>query len=167
MHRLEFALLARRSNDEVPLAMPLVSPATWIRLIIPLAAIAISASTAAASPGASAAAAIASQLNPNLTSLTDYTEYSDPEHLLGLPGQYTSKAQFADNNQVIGIVEVFASHDDLNSRVATLEFGLTSQEVDLQSPKSTVLVRLFASDSDAQARATTFYSAAMATLGLT
>ena len=144
-----------------------MSPPLLSRLLIPVAVIAINASTVAASSGVSPAAAIAVQLSPSLTGLTDFTSLSDPEHLLGLPGQYIAKAQFEDANQVTGIVEVFAYPDDFNARLSTLEFAVTSQEVDVSAPNSKVIVRLFSQDADARGRALNFYSSVMASIGLT
>lgn len=61
----------------------------------------------------------------------DYTPQTDPNELMGRPGGYTSKVNFQDtrltpestdfDTQDGGAIEVFASEDDLNDRIARLE----------------------------------------------
>jgi len=97
----------------------------------------------------SAAATIASRLgtadNP-ITAVVDVTPYTDPDQLLGLPGQYVSKAYFRDTNNLDGVVEVFATAADASSRKATLEYAFDERDV----IRGAVLVRLFFATVDQQ-----------------
>jgi hypothetical protein len=105
------------------------------------AVVLLSTSVLTALAQASAASSVIGQLHNTISTITlstDYTVDSDPEGLLGLPGQYTAKAKFADGDTT-GMVEVFGSQGDLNNRYNTLEAN--SDEVDVKS--GVVLVRLF------------------------
>jgi len=111
-------------------------------------ALGVSLSPAAAAPNVSPAAAIAAQLNSNLVNVTDYTAATDPEQLLGVPGEYTAKAAFADARGVVGTVEVFATPDDFANRLFTIKALQVSPSVetdlpDTGDPTARVLVRLW------------------------
>ena len=58
---------------------------------------------------------------PTLAKVVIYTEETDPNHLLGRPGQYTAKVNFADSRYKnlgldVGTVEVFKNLGDLDRR---------------------------------------------------
>lgn len=58
---------------------------------------------------------------PTVSKVIIYTEETDPNHLLGRPGQYTAKLNFIDSRYKnkgdgFGTVEVFKNQDDLNRR---------------------------------------------------
>src|SRR3954451_8532989 len=110
---------------------------TITRLALGLCLLALSPGPAAAS-SISQAAAIAAQLSPNVVSLTDYAATSDPDQLLGLPGQYTAKATFTDLNHVVGGIEVSARPDDLANRLFQRQAlqASASEEVDLPADAS-------------------------------
>src|SRR5438105_1698504 len=69
------------------------------------------------------AAMIAEQLaTPSTVILrvSDFTITTDPDGLLGVPGQYVAKAQFTDSAGVTGDVEVFANARDARTRLSAL-----------------------------------------------
>ncbi|PJN22432.1 hypothetical protein CG736_28385 [Kitasatospora sp. CB02891] len=82
---------------------------------------------------ATAALAALTAHAPSITLVKAYTADTDPNHLLGRPGQYTSKVAFKDSrikdvdgqdeDAVIrgGGIEVFASAADASARAAYLE----------------------------------------------
>jgi len=100
-----------------------------------------------ASPSMSAAAQIVRQLHgsiPTVQLITEYNSTTDPDGLLGLPGQYTAKVQFADGNTLTGYVEVFDTASDRASRVdALLPLSQSGSEKDVSSGK--LLLRLIPS----------------------
>ena len=58
---------------------------------------------------------------PTLTKVVIYTEETDPNHLLGRPGQYSAKVNFSDSRYKslgldVGTVEVFKNLEDLDRR---------------------------------------------------
>jgi hypothetical protein len=87
----------------------------------------------------------------NVTLVAAYqTIQDDPEHLLGCPGQYISKAGFRDsrlapNSDVSdGTVEVFKSLDDVSNRIARLK-KIQSQSRQLgeyEFTRNSVLIRV-------------------------
>ena len=98
--------------------------------------------------------------------LVEYTAETDPNELLGRPGGYTSKVNFRDARldpesadfdvQDGGAVEVFATPEDLEDRVARLEasweaFPLLDEDVLFthESVLVRVSTRLLTADSDA------------------
>jgi hypothetical protein len=96
----------------------------------------------------SQAATIASRLgtsdNP-IVAVVDVTPYTDPEQLLGIAGQYVSKAYFRDSTGLDGAVEVFSSAADAQYRMETqLEYRY--DELDLV--RGAVVVRLFYASID-------------------
>src|SRR5262245_20926624 len=111
--------------------------------------VATTAGRAVAAPSISPAATIAAAVSPNVVNLNDFTATSDPDQLLGLPGQYTSKATFTDLDHLVGTVEVFARPEDLAGRLFQLQAvrGSASQEIDLPAdandPNARVLLRLW------------------------
>src|SRR5438046_492449 len=85
-------------------------------LVLALALLVATAAPALARPFEQAtlsqAARVVTQLTTRystIASLTDYTARTDPDQLLGLPGQYVARADFEDTNGVAGTVEVFAT----------------------------------------------------------
>jgi hypothetical protein len=77
----------------------------------------------------SQAAALVAQLQsarPSVTLLVDYSQDTDPEYLLGLPGQYQAKATFADSvmsaapGTPTGSIEVFARATQLQNRLSSM-----------------------------------------------
>jgi hypothetical protein len=123
-----------------------------------LGALVLAWSPAVASPSDQAlspAGVVVAQLQTSLplTLVADFTADSDPEHLLGLSGQYISKAAFVDSsiaastaNGPTGIVEVFSSPSELNVRYAVVSTRAGSLEHDIAS--GTVLLRLVGSTPD-------------------
>jgi hypothetical protein len=102
---------------------------------------------------------------PSIELVADLSSATDPDGLLGLPGQYTSKAQFSDSsnpacpdaNQPACFVEVFDSPSALASRAKALH-----GEADLSNgSQGTVLVRVLG-----VASAPTDYRGALSTLVL-
>jgi hypothetical protein len=97
------------------------------RLIVPLLLLLAMpglAGTVSAQAMVSPAASVASRLGSietPIVSVYDYSAVSDPEGLLGLQGQYTSKAYFRDNSSVEGFVEVFSTANDARIRKAALD----------------------------------------------
>jgi hypothetical protein len=96
----------------------------------------------------SSAASVVVQLQcarPSMTLLSDYSQTTDPEHLLGLTGQYLARATFndydvtSDPGGVTGIVEVFASTRDMLSRQQTM----VKPDGESDAVVGPVLVRLF------------------------
>jgi hypothetical protein len=114
-----------------------------LTILLVVAALTPVSASAAVSP----AALIAQQLvAPGQVILTvaDYTAQNDPDGLLGLPGQYVSKAQFQDSANVSGYVEVFSTARDAASRMVVLRgAAATGQEIDSLPTGSTVVLRLF------------------------
>jgi hypothetical protein len=95
----------------------------------------------------SSAASVVVQLQssrPGMTLLSDYSQTTDPERLLGLPGQYLARATFydpavtPDPTGVTGMVEVFAQPKHLAARLQTLD-----QTLESDLPIGPVLLRLF------------------------
>jgi hypothetical protein len=79
----------------------------------------------------SPAAVIAGQMttpDSTIVSVSDFTPATDPDLLLGAPGQYVAKARFLDSAGVQGDVEVFANARDARARLAGLAGG---QEIDV------------------------------------
>jgi hypothetical protein len=99
----------------------------------------------------SPAALVVAQLGSTLpvTLITDYTAQSDPEHLLGSPGQYIAKATFNDssvsNQDATGIVEVFASQADMNVRYNVVSSSSGERDI----PFGTLLLRVSTATPDA------------------
>jgi hypothetical protein len=135
-------------------------------LILGICLLTQSLSAAAAAPPISAAAAIAAQLSPSLVTLTDYNAATDPDQLLGLPGQYIARAAFTDLNHVAGVVEVFPTPEDFANRVFTLKAlqVYESEEVDLPpdatDPGARVLLRLWIPRTAQRDNTLSAYSAA-------
>ena len=80
--------------------------------------------------------------------LADLTPSTDPERLVGLPGQYLSRAVFTDarasNGEINGIVEVFEYPVDLRRRRSTMK--RFPDEIDVVS--GTILLRLLGVSTD-------------------
>jgi hypothetical protein len=99
---------------------------------------------------------------PSVQLVADLSSATDPDGLLGLPGQYSSKAQFSDSynpacpgaNEPACFIEVFDSPSALASRLRSLH-----DEADLSH--GTVLVRVLGVSS-----APADYQAAVSTLVL-
>ena len=108
---------------------------------------------ALAQAAVSPAAVIAGQLvtpTSTILSISDYTPATDPDLLLGAPGQYVAKARFVDSTGVQGDVEVFASARDERTRARGLAGTATAfQELDVE--QGLVLVRLYGLVGDSQA----------------
>ncbi len=119
-----------------------------MKLLLGFWLFALSTAPASAAPTISPAAAIAAQLSSNVVSLTDYTATTDPEQLLGIPGQYTSKAGFTDLYHVVGVVEVFDTPGDLANRLFQLRavqvYAAEEMDIPLEADStSRVLLRLW------------------------
>jgi len=100
----------------------------------------------------SSAARVAAQLStPSSTikGLTDYNARSDPDGLLGLPGQYIARADFNVSNEISGPVEVFATSSDRARRQQGLGPGAQAAYI----WNGRVLLRLFGSPSTWQLQA--------------
>jgi hypothetical protein len=131
-------------------SIPLQAAHAWlIALLITAAVPAHTLAQAAVSP----AAVIAGQLvTPGTTilSISDFTPATDPDLLLGAPGQYVAKARFVDSTGVQGDVEVFASARDERARARLLAGMATAgQEVDVE--QGLILVRFYGLVGDGQA----------------
>jgi len=104
---------------------------------------------AAVSPAAVVAGQLATPGN-SIVSVSDYTSATDPEFLLGAPGQYIAKAHFTDSTGIVGDVEVFANARDERTRARGLSGAVAAgQEVDVE--QGTVLVRFYGLVGDGQA----------------
>jgi hypothetical protein len=99
-----------------------------------------------------------------VTPTTVYTAASDPNHLLGRPGEYTSKANFADSRVTTsgdgvaagGSVEVFPNQADATRRAVYIQSvtqaaPIAGAEYDYVS--SAILLRVSGSLTPAQAAA--------------
>jgi hypothetical protein len=108
-------------------------------------------------------AALRSNMGHVLAS-TDYTPDSDPDQLLGLPGQYVSKTAFVDDRVAPygGIVEVFGATGDRVARTVTLQKFSQPQSQEYYFGVGVVLLRL--SGSLAQAQANDYAAALQAAL---
>jgi len=90
------------------------------------AAASIAASASGQAKTAAGAALVIGQLKAAglpIDAVTAYSAADDPNHLLGRPGQYISKAMFHDSRLDVGTevgnggsVETFANADDLQNR---------------------------------------------------
>lgn len=70
--------------------------------------------------------------NPEITAVTVYDENTDPNDLIGRPGQYTSAARITDGRAAGGdgidagaVVEVFATPEDAQARSTYIQEMLT------------------------------------------
>jgi len=127
-----------------------------VSLVIVPATRAGPADQAAVSP---AARVVAQLVIPSawIVSLTDYTMRSDPSGLLGLPGQYVSKARFYDSDGVVGNVEVFATVTDRARREAALR--ATGQYPSAVNGRALLTLDTYYSDWQLQAYQSAFYNA--------
>jgi len=98
----------------------------------------------------SQAAALVAQLQsvrPSVSLLVDYSQDTDPEYLLGLPGQYQAKATFADSlmsapaGTATGSIEVFARASQLQNRLSSMLRAPGERDITF----GTILVRVFVS----------------------
>lgn len=104
---------------------------------------------AAISPAASIAGQLGTPYN-SILSVTDFTAVTDPDGLLGAPGQYIAKARFTDSANISGDVEVFATARDARTRLGSLNgASAVGQEVDIA--QGLVIVRLYNSSGDGSA----------------
>jgi hypothetical protein len=83
------------------------------------------------------------QLNTTFTSVVELTAGSDPDQLLGFPGQYVAKTTFLNPRGDTGSVEVFATATDAQSSWQSL--SPTSQ--DAVTPNGRYLLNLTSTDS--------------------
>lgn len=133
---------------------------------------------AAASPDAGAVVAALVKANPNARQGVAYTDATDPNHLLGRPGGYTSKVSFTDRRltpasvqdsspgavDLGGSVEVYPSAPEAHKRAQFIQsaiaaMGVLAHEYDYVS--GAVVLRVAANLTPAQARE---YSDALAAL---
>jgi len=114
---------------------------------------ALSPATLFAQAAISPAASIAGQLGTPFSTIlgvSDFTAVTDPDGLLGAPGQYIAKARFTDSAGISGDVEVFANARDARTRLGSLAgASAVGQEVDV--PEGLVIVRLYYLNGDASA----------------
>src|SRR5437016_2360677 len=93
---------------------------TWLIAVLVAA---LSPASLFAQAAISPAASIAGQLGTPysaILSVSDFTAVTDPDGLLGAPGQYIAKARFTDSADVSGDVEVFATARDARTRLGSL-----------------------------------------------
>jgi hypothetical protein len=135
--------------------MPLHVASVWLIAVLIAALPVTTFAQAAVSP----AAIVAGQLGTpgrTILSVSDFTVQTDPDLLLGAPGQYIARARFVDTAGVQGDVEVFANARDARTHLGALAGAVTAgQEVDVT--EGLVLVRLYNLLGDSQA-----YQAALA-----
>lgn len=88
--------------------------------------------TVAAPVDAAAAAEALRDASQDITAVTVYDENTDPNDLIGRPGQYTSAAQITDARAAGGdgidagaVVEVFATPEDAQARSTYIQETLT------------------------------------------
>jgi hypothetical protein len=88
--------------------------------------------TVVAPVDAAAAAEALREASPDITGVTVYDENTDPNDLIGRPGQYTSAAQITDARAAGGdgidagaVVEVFATPEDAQARSTYIQETLT------------------------------------------
>jgi hypothetical protein len=102
---------------------------------------------AAISPAASIAGQLGTQ-SSTILSVADFSALTDPDGLLGAPGQYVAKARFTDSAGISGDVEVFANVRDARTRLNSLAgASAVGQEVDVA--QGLVIVRLYFLSGDA------------------
>jgi hypothetical protein len=82
-----------------------------------------------------------------ITNVIDCNGQTDPDELVGLPGQYTFKAIFslpADHGEAVNAVEVFMSDEDASARFASLESAasISSQPVEYHYLSGKYILRL-------------------------
>jgi hypothetical protein len=121
-------------------------------LTIGVALAATSAASAARSPTATDVLASLRHAGMPVGKFVAYTEVTDQNHLLGRPGQYTSKVNFHDTRiQSVagfdtsggGSVEVFKSRDDAKRRFVYVQnFGKTSMFAEYDYLAGAILLRL-------------------------
>jgi hypothetical protein len=113
--------------------------------LIALLVVAAAPASALAQAAVSPAANVAGQLvipGSTILSVSDFTAATDPDLLLGAPGQYIAKARFIDSAGVQGDVEVFANARDARTRTLGLAGAAAAgQELDVQ--QGLVLVRFY------------------------
>jgi hypothetical protein len=134
---LALAATACSSSSDKPAAAPpaATTPATTTPTPAgPSVAPASAATTTAAAVDAAAVTAKLAKAIPGLKQVKAYTAEDDPNHLLGRPGQYTSKTAFTDprvkavdvdgqaEDAIIrgGSIEVFATEADAAARAGYL-----------------------------------------------
>ena len=85
-----------------------------------------------------------------ISSINDYTDKTDPNGLLGRPGEYTSKVNWADtrveqydvdDDPLGGTIEVFSSKNDMESRKQYLEMMAVNEYI-YESPNGLALMRI-------------------------
>lgn len=85
-----------------------------------------------------------------ISSISDYTDKTDPNGLLGRPGEYTSKVNWADTrveqydvdeDPLGGTIEVFSSKNDMESRKQYLEMMAVNEYI-YESPDGLALMRI-------------------------
>ena len=139
-----------------PILKPTVTALATLMLLVGTATVSAAASHRWMFDGLSAAASAVVQLQGSLSGITllnDYTQDTDPEHLLGLPGQYIAKANLhdaalsRDSQEVTGSIEVFASARDLNSRKLAIGRAFPYEG---NFSTGLILVRLFSSTTPDQ-----------------
>src|SRR5262249_20484777 len=89
-----------------------------------------------------------------------YTASSDPESLLGRPGQYVGKVAFVDRRTAAGTssLEVFRTSADVAARVAKLHQTAAGQPTEFLYTTATALLRL---PADLPPEAADAYAAAL------
>ena len=131
---------------------PIPLPMRYLWLMAALIG-ALTPATLFAQAAISPAASIAGQLGTPFSTILgvdDYTAVTDPDGLLGAPGQYIAKARFMDSANIAGDVEVFANARDTRTRLGSLAgASAAGQEVDVQ--QGLVIVRLYFLSGDPSA----------------
>ncbi len=133
----------------------------WVALVL-LMCTASLASAQSLSPATSVVWQLQAAI-PTIGSVTELTPTTDPDQLLGAPGQYVAKTTFVDPSVaadgIAGCVEVFPDTKSLAAREAFLKLsGAGTPEQDVA--RGTVLLRIYTSS------AATDYNAAFAALAL-
>jgi len=117
----------------------------WYVWLIALLIGVLSPASLFAQAAISPAASIAGQLGTpgdTILSVVDFTTVTDPDGLLGAPGQYIAKARFTDSAGISGDVEVFANARDARTRLGSLAgAAAVGQEVD--TAQGLVILRLY------------------------
>lgn len=120
-------------------------------LVVVIAAVAAASASARPVTAVSVLKALQAHRMP-IDRYVAYTASSDPNHLLGRPGQYVSKVNFHDKRLKFdktydtrggGSVETFANHADAARRFKYVQgFGKTSLFAEYDYLNGTVLLRL-------------------------
>jgi len=117
----------------------------WRNLVLSTFLLAAGTSGVASAQSLSPATSVVWQLQatiPTISGVVELTPTTDPDQLLGAPGQYIARTNFQDSQGLTGSVEVFADTKSLAARQAFLTIsGTGSPEHDVA--RGTVLLRVY------------------------